>query len=205
MAKRHPKNKRSNSYDPELRGIIAWRITEGRNRVFPGRGGQGRCAREFGVSPQQWSQYESGHRTPEDQNLAEIAKHLKTTAKALMTPPENWDAVREERLAARSRGKKKTAETGRKETEVEKARSSLGITTSRIPSANESHAAAHAEPQGSSDSGYGSHSSKTMESIQKIINIDLLRAKGKISEENLANTLKSVDILLDALYREVTR
>ncbi len=191
MAKKHAKAKRSNSYNPELREVIAWRIAEGRRSAYPHRGSLTKCAAEFGVSPQQWSQYESGHRSPEDHNLERIAKHLQTTVQNLMTPPENWRIAREEWVADRSiKRRKKATETVQRQTAVEQSRASLGITVGQSFPA--------------SVSIHESHSSKTLELIQKLVTVDRLRTEGKISTEDLMSTLKSVDVLIDALCREVT-
>ncbi len=58
----------------ELRNIIARNIRECRKKKFPGRGGSKKCAEKFGVSPQQWSPWERGKRTPDEDRLAKIAK-----------------------------------------------------------------------------------------------------------------------------------
>lgn len=58
----------------ELREIIAWNIRDCRMKKHPGRGGSKKCAEEFKVSPQQWSPWENGKRTPDEIRLGQIAK-----------------------------------------------------------------------------------------------------------------------------------
>lgn len=62
-----------------LRETIARNIRECRMTKFPGRGGGKRCAEAFGVSPQQWSPWESGKRTPDELRLEQIAAFFGTT------------------------------------------------------------------------------------------------------------------------------
>ena len=62
-----------------LRETIARNIRDCRLRKFPGRGGGKRCAESFGVSPQQWSPWESGKRTPDELRLEQIASFFGTT------------------------------------------------------------------------------------------------------------------------------
>ena len=62
-----------------LRETIARNIRECRLRKFPGRGGGKRCAESFGVSPQQWSPWESGKRTPDELRLEQIAAFFDST------------------------------------------------------------------------------------------------------------------------------
>ncbi len=63
----------------ELRRIIAANIRAERVRNYPGRGGGKRCAEAFGVSPQQWSPWERGARTPDELRLSEIAEFFGVT------------------------------------------------------------------------------------------------------------------------------
>lgn len=62
-----------------LRETIARNIRYCRLHKFPGRGGGKRCAESFGVSPQQWSPWESGKRTPDELRLEQIALFFETT------------------------------------------------------------------------------------------------------------------------------
>ncbi len=71
--------------EPLLRGIIARNIRECRREKFPGRGGGKKCAEEFSqysgknISPQQWSPWESGGRTPNEESLQQIARFFGKT------------------------------------------------------------------------------------------------------------------------------
>ncbi len=50
---------------------------------FPGRGGGKKCAESFGVSPQQWSPWERGMRTPDELRLSQIADFFGVTVEYL--------------------------------------------------------------------------------------------------------------------------
>ncbi len=63
----------------ELRQTIAANIKACREIKFPGRGGGKKCAEQFGVSPQQWSPWERGMRTPDENRLAKIAEFFGVT------------------------------------------------------------------------------------------------------------------------------
>ncbi len=63
----------------QLREIIARNIEECRQKKFPGRGGEKKCAEAFGVSPQQWSPWERGRRTPDETRLSQIADFFGVT------------------------------------------------------------------------------------------------------------------------------
>ncbi len=80
-----------NRIPQSLRETIARNITHCRKKKFPGWGGGHRCAEEFGVCPQQWSQWERGYRTPNEQHMLQIAQFFKTTVEDLRrdkrTPP----------------------------------------------------------------------------------------------------------------------
>ncbi len=56
----------------ELRHIIAENIRAARMKKYPGRGGGKKCAEALGVSPQQWSPWERGMRTPDEFRLRQI-------------------------------------------------------------------------------------------------------------------------------------
>ncbi len=62
-----------------LRETIGRNIKDCRLKKYPGRGGAKRCAEEFGVSPQQWSPWERGFRTPDESRLGEIAAFFGVT------------------------------------------------------------------------------------------------------------------------------
>ena len=57
-----------------LRKTIAHNIKQCRQAKYPGRGGCKQCAEEFGVSPQQWSPWEGGKRTPDEIRLSQLAE-----------------------------------------------------------------------------------------------------------------------------------
>ncbi len=69
----------------ELRITIARNIRELRLKKFPGRGGGKKCAEAFGlhvkqnVSPQQWSPWERGMRTPGETRMMQIADFFNVT------------------------------------------------------------------------------------------------------------------------------
>jgi len=209
MAKKISRNKRSISRDPAFREIIGWQIGEARKKAYPITGSLTKCAKDYGVSPQQWSQYETGYRIPEDEKLALIAKHLKTTVQKLITPPDNWAVIREEWLTTRSkgrgRGRKKDA-AKLPEPTAKQVRASMPATTkhgSQTDTPHNTDLTTGTEPQAPIAPRFGSHSSKTMACIQELINVDRLHSEGKISTANLDSTLKSVSILIDSLRLEV--
>lgn len=57
----------------DLRKNIATNIKNCRNSRFPMWGGSKKCAEDFGVSPQQWSQWERGTHMPDEFRMMEIA------------------------------------------------------------------------------------------------------------------------------------
>ncbi len=63
----------------ELRRVIAENIRAARMKKFPGRGGGKKCAEAFGVSPQQWSPWERGMRTPDEFRLRQLAEFFGVT------------------------------------------------------------------------------------------------------------------------------
>lgn len=69
----------------ELRTTIAVNIRKCRLKRFPGRGGGMRCAAAFGVSPQQWSPWERGMRTPDELRMRQIARFFNVTVEYLRT------------------------------------------------------------------------------------------------------------------------
>ena len=71
----------------ELREIIARNIKERRLNKFPGRGGGKKCAEAFGVSPQQWSPWERGTRTPDENRLSQIADFFDVSVEWLWHRP----------------------------------------------------------------------------------------------------------------------
>ncbi|MCC8166827.1 MAG: helix-turn-helix domain-containing protein, partial [Planctomycetes bacterium] len=66
-----------------LRETIARNIRECRIKKYPGRGGGKRCAEDFGVTPQQWSPWERGMRTPDELRLSQISDFFGVTVEYL--------------------------------------------------------------------------------------------------------------------------
>lgn len=77
----------------ELRKTIATNIRACRMEQFPGRGGSKKCAEKFGVSPQQWSPWESGKRTPDEHRLGKIAKFFGVTVAYMREDHSNTGEV----------------------------------------------------------------------------------------------------------------
>lgn len=75
----------------DLRVTIARNIRDCRGKLYPGRGGQKKCAEAFtlfvgkNVSPQQWSPWERGMRTPDEVRLEQMAKFFRVTVEYLRT------------------------------------------------------------------------------------------------------------------------
>jgi len=67
----------------ELKETIARNIRECRKEKFPGRGGGKKCAAAFGVSPQQWSPWERGKRTPDESRIQQMADFFGVTVEYL--------------------------------------------------------------------------------------------------------------------------
>lgn len=67
----------------ELKERIARNIKECRLKKFPGRGGAKKCAEAFGVSPQQWSPWEKGYRTPDETRMSQLAMFFGVTVECL--------------------------------------------------------------------------------------------------------------------------
>lgn len=73
----------------KLRETIARNIRECRQKKYPGRGGAKKCAEAFSthigqnISPQQWSPWECGMRTPEELRLEQMAKFFDVTVEYL--------------------------------------------------------------------------------------------------------------------------
>ncbi len=57
----------------DLRKNIATNIRTCRSGRYPKWGGSKKCAEDFGVSPQQWSQWESGKHMPDEYRMMQIA------------------------------------------------------------------------------------------------------------------------------------
>lgn len=90
----------------DLRNNIAKNIRNCRNRKYPKWGGSKRCAEDFGVSPQQWSQWERGIHMPDEFRMMEIADFFGVSTAFLRRDnanghqPSVWEKPREYGLAA---------------------------------------------------------------------------------------------------------
>lgn len=88
----------------DLRRNIAANIRNCRCDRYPNWGGAKLCAREFGVSPQQWSQWERGTHMPDEFRIMEIAQFFDVTTEYLRR--DNSDLApdhKERRYATRVR------------------------------------------------------------------------------------------------------
>ena len=72
------------SLSPEQRKTIGANIRARRVDRFPGHGGSRRCAEAFGVSPQLWSLWEGGKRTPPETRLRQVAIFFAVTPDDLL-------------------------------------------------------------------------------------------------------------------------
>jgi transcriptional regulator with XRE-family HTH domain len=90
--------------------IIAYNISEQRKLRYPGHGGGKKCAAAFGIPPQQWSPWESGGRTPDDNRLKQIATFFEVTVADLRREPENWEKVYPGWMATKRKSRKRSLE-----------------------------------------------------------------------------------------------
>ncbi|MDR1612899.1 MAG: helix-turn-helix domain-containing protein [Planctomycetota bacterium] len=94
----------------EEKEIIAYNISEQRKMRYPGHGGGKKCAAAFGIPPQQWSPWESGGRTPDDNRLNQIAAFFGVTVADLRREPENWEKVYPGWMATKRKPRKRGME-----------------------------------------------------------------------------------------------
>jgi transcriptional regulator with XRE-family HTH domain len=94
----------------EEKEIIAYNISEQRKLRYPGHGGGKKCAAAFGIPPQQWSPWEAGSRTPDDNRLNQIAKFFEVTVADLRHVPENWEKIYPGWLATKRKPRRATLE-----------------------------------------------------------------------------------------------
>jgi transcriptional regulator with XRE-family HTH domain len=94
----------------EEKEIIAYNISEQRKLRYPGHGGGKKCAAAFGIPPQQWSPWESGGRTPDDNRLNQIATFFEVTVADLRKEPENWEKIFPSWIATKRKSRKRDAE-----------------------------------------------------------------------------------------------
>lgn len=84
----------------DLRRNVATNIRNCRHRKYPQWGGSKQCAEDFGVSPQQWSQWERGAHMPDEFRMIEIASFFDVTIEflrrdnSMMAPTLSDGAVR---------------------------------------------------------------------------------------------------------------
>ncbi len=86
----------------DLRKNVAANIRNCRSRRYPKWGGAKLCALDFGVSPQQWSQWERGAHMPDEFRMQAIADFFGVSAEYLrrdnrdtdVGPPQHFSAVR---------------------------------------------------------------------------------------------------------------
>ncbi len=81
-----------------IRTTIAQNIRRHRLQKYPGRGGAKACAAAFGVSPQQWSPWERGVRTPSEPYLRRLAEFFDTTVEELSQPLFLDETIQPEQL-----------------------------------------------------------------------------------------------------------
>jgi transcriptional regulator with XRE-family HTH domain len=67
----------------DLRKNIAANIRDCRSKQYPRWGGSKLCAQDFGVSPQQWSQWERGTHMPDEFRMIEIARFFDVSTEYL--------------------------------------------------------------------------------------------------------------------------
>jgi transcriptional regulator with XRE-family HTH domain len=94
----------------EEKEIIAYNISEQRKLRYPGHGGGKKCAAAFGIPPQQWSPWEAGSRTPDDNRLNQIAAFFGVTVPDLRKEPENWEKVYPGWMATKRKSRKRELE-----------------------------------------------------------------------------------------------
>ena len=88
----------------QLRRNIGANLRRLRMQLFPGRGGAQTCARAFGVSPQQWSPWERGLRTPDENRLARLAAFFGVSVEELMLEVPGKDGEKHECLPRETGG-----------------------------------------------------------------------------------------------------
>lgn len=65
--------------------------------MFPGRGGGKKCAKAFGVLPQQWSPWETGMRTPDEMRMKLLAEFFGVSVDYLRTDHDHQENSTETR------------------------------------------------------------------------------------------------------------
>jgi transcriptional regulator with XRE-family HTH domain len=99
------------------REVIAYNITQLRKEKYPGKGGSYKCANDFKVPQSQWSPWETGRRTPDEDRMAQIASFFGITVAELKKEPDDWAEKRHEWLA-RKQGPRRKRSAAYAQTEV---------------------------------------------------------------------------------------
>ncbi len=174
----------TNCRDGNLRLLIAWRIRQLRKSKFPGRGGGGRCAAAYNVSGQQWSSWETGFRTPDDERLANMAKFFGVKPAILKTEPEDWPELRKKLEADRQRRRRRA--DGAESTESGE---------SQMPPAKES--AADALPSKS-----GGEAETWFTVFDLLVEARKKHAKGEIPDERYKAGMEAVKAIVKITFGE---
>ncbi len=82
----------------DLRHNIAANIRHCRSNRYPMWGGSKKCAEDFGVSPQQWSQWERGKHMPDEYRMIEIAAFFGVSTEFLRRDNELPEIVQPDAL-----------------------------------------------------------------------------------------------------------
>lgn len=77
----------------DLRMVVAWRIQDERRKHFGDFGGAKNCAQALGITPSHLSHWEHGNRSPNEDQLKNIAKVFNVTSEYLQTPPKDWENI----------------------------------------------------------------------------------------------------------------
>lgn len=178
----------SNCYNLELRDIIAWRIASERRRKFPDRGGLGKCARAFGTSDQQWSQYENGRRTPDDERLGEIAAFFGVSLEHLKTAPDSWETLRNEWQNRTKPGRREVAR--------------FAPPPSSDVSVSQGEQSAR---QGMDVSNSSQATIPIVDLIQKIIDVENMHEHGEIPTATYRKTMATIDSLIGLVAKKTSR
>lgn len=186
--KRKQKQPSSNCYNQELRDIIAWRINTERQRMFPNRGGLGKCARAFGTSDQQWSQYENGRRTPDDPRLEEIAAFFSVSLEHLKTPPEDWETLRNQWLSR-----------------IKPGRNSAARAHLSSPAIQDEQPAPESPAPSSSSSDSSQTTIPAVQLIQKIIEVENMHEQGELPTSIYKQTMETIDSLIAMVAKRNSR
>lgn len=77
---------------PNLKADIGRNIKRERvKKIGPQRGMSKKCAKEFGVSPQQWSPWENAMRTPDEHRMEDLARFFGVSKEYLRRSAQDYD------------------------------------------------------------------------------------------------------------------